>query len=65
MSAVAGKAAGLMIQIKIAKDGIPVCSVLNTAAMGSGVGKTVGMAEPSKEETIRRKAKKGQRKLDR
>jgi hypothetical protein len=64
MSAVASKAAWLMIETRYSKEKMPVCSVLNTVAIGSGLWETVGMARPTKEAKIRRRAKKAQRKLD-
>jgi hypothetical protein len=47
---------------KIAKEKMRVCSVLNTVAIGFGLLETVAAAKPTKEDKIRRKAKKAQHK---
>jgi hypothetical protein len=49
---------------KIAKEKMPVCPVFNTVAIGSGLWETGGRARPTKEDKMRRKAKKAQRELD-
>jgi len=53
-----------MIQNEGAKEEMPVCSVLSTVVIGPVEWETVGAAKPSKENKIRRKAKKAQRPSD-